>query len=203
MITTKPLPKHETLRAARLLAEAFMTDPVWQATGPHNRRHRKMVLIQFYLAEILIAYVRKGYVNGAYDGERLVGAIIAFTDGREGTPWWGWLPRFVPVACAGPVAGGKAVKIAFDLQKLQPDNDHAHFWQVCAAEGTRGVGVLLMRSVLDVVDSTRRPAYLEATAPHLVDLYALLGFAAQGSYVLPTGDVVTTMWRDSRAGAQV
>jgi predicted GNAT family N-acyltransferase len=60
----------------------------------------------------------------------------------------------------------------------------------------RGLGLDLLARSLDEVDALHMPAYLEASNPANVALYARYGFERHGSFTLPDGPEVVTMWRD-------
>jgi GNAT superfamily N-acetyltransferase len=65
-----------------------------------------------------------------------------------------------------------------------------------AAHRGHGYGLRLLAETLTVVDASGMPAYLEASNPANVALYARYGFEVWGSFVLPDdGPEVTTMWR--------
>lgn len=196
------LPLRQAWPAARLLADAFLADPVMTAVWPRARGHRLLVLRLFFVIEMLIAYGRKGLVYGGYEGDRLVGVVLAFLDGERGFPWWTWAPRVLPGLVAGPFSALRALRAYNDFSGLQPPQAHVHFWQIGAEEGTRGIGMMLMRTVLDRhVDNEGRSAYLEASAPLLAQLYGLVGFEPRELCQLPSGDVLTTMWRPAREAA--
>ena len=59
-----------------------------------------------------------------------------------------------------------------------------------------GVGLGLLAATLQEVDRAAMPAYLEASNPVNVDLYARYGFHVHGSFPLPDRSAeVITMWR--------
>lgn len=182
--------------AARLLTAAFLDDPVWRATGPRRLWHRRLVLVAFHFMELRLVRRRGGWVLGAFNSDYLAGVIAAYPRGEAPTPWWAWLPRAVPLLIAGPVPTVRAIQVANGLERIHPRHPHVHFWLVGADGDARGIGVLLMRTVLARAAELQRSSYLEATAPHLVTLYMLLGFEVVGSYRLRTGADVTTMWRE-------
>jgi hypothetical protein len=153
----------------------------------------------FHLAELVIAFLRRGYVYGGYVDGRLAGAVIAYDNGSK-FPLWAWLvraPASIPsLLLAGPRASALGVKILNDIEKIRPKEPYVHFWQVGADAATRGLGVSLLRKVLTAhVDPAHNNAYLEAAGPHLTELYGILGFVTREEYVLPSGEKLITMWR--------
>jgi len=198
-VQTRALSRGASLAAARVLAEAFVDDPVWRATGPRFRWHRRPVLILLYLAEVLIARLRSAILLGAYRGDRLDGVIIVFPDGERLFPWWAWVPRSVACLFAGPVAVARSLTVVSGLDRLHPKQPHAHFWLLGSRPGALGVGYVLMRAATDRTDQLGRSGYLEATSPEMAEVKQLLGWQVRDRYVLRTGEVVTTMWRDCPA----
>jgi len=68
------------------------------------------------------------------------------------------------------------------------------------AQQGHGYGLKLLEETLAVVDADAMPAYLEASNPVNVGLYARYGFEVFGSFTLPFGGPdVTTMWRPARS----
>ncbi len=64
----------------------------------------------------------------------------------------------------------------------------------------QGHGLQLLADTLSVVDEAGAAAYLEASNPVNVPLYARYGFEVFGSVALPDGAAeVTTMWRSGRS----
>lgn len=198
-IEIRPLPRSDIGRATNMLADAFIDDPLTLAVSPKGTAARRFTLKCFHLSELVIAFLRRGYVYGGYVDGRLCGAVIAYANGSK-FPFWAWLvraPASIPsLVLAGPRASALGVKILNDIEKIRPKEPYVHFWQVGAEAGTRGLGVSLLRKVLtDHVDPARRNAYLEAAGPHLTELYGLLGFVVQEEYELPSGEKLITMWR--------
>ena len=62
----------------------------------------------------------------------------------------------------------------------------------------RGLGVALVQDQLDEVDAAHLPAYLESTNDVNLARYGRLGFERRGTFGLPDGPTVTTMWRPAR-----
>ena len=60
-----------------------------------------------------------------------------------------------------------------------------------------GFGMRLLAEDLARIDATHEAAYLESTNPGNLKRYAAQGFAAIGTFDVPDGGVVTTMWRDA------
>ncbi|MET7476321.1 GNAT family N-acetyltransferase [Streptomyces sp. NPDC005648] len=59
----------------------------------------------------------------------------------------------------------------------------------------KGLGMALLAESLARIDELGAPAYLESTNPANLERYESVGFTAREEIVLPSGQVVTTMWR--------
>jgi hypothetical protein len=196
-VETRELGYGDIWPAARVLTEAFMEDPIWLVTGPQRRWHRRIVLSAFYVAELLIALRKSAIVLGAFRGNRLDGVIVVYPNGEQGFPWWTWPLRGAAFMLAGPVAALRSAKIASELEKMLPDEPHAHFWLLGCRAGSLGVGHVLHRAALKRVDQLNLPSYAEATGPDLAQLRELLGWSVRDKYVMRNGKHVTTLWRDA------
>jgi GNAT superfamily N-acetyltransferase len=62
----------------------------------------------------------------------------------------------------------------------------------------KGLGLQLLEDTLQLADDDGVAAYLESSNPANVPLYARYGFRPYGTFSLPHGPDVTTMWRDPR-----
>lgn len=61
----------------------------------------------------------------------------------------------------------------------------------------QGLGIRLLQSNLEVIDSEGAPAYLESSNPANDARYQRVGFEPIVTFELPAGQRVTGMWRDS------
>ncbi len=87
------------------------------------------------------------------------------------------------------------------MQEHHPDEPHWYLYYLGTEPGKRGAGIgaAVMRPVLDLCDSRRLPAYLEATSPRNRTLYQRHGFVELESLVLPDGGpTMYPMWREPR-----
>jgi hypothetical protein len=195
VVNVRALKAGEDRAATRVLATAFIDSPLWEATGPRSRAHRAVALRVFFAAELRVARRRNGWILGGFDGDRLVGVMVAFPRGEEPVPLSVWPPRIIPAIVSGPVASARALRISLALEEQQPRDAHVHCWLMGAEPDTRGVGALLLRTVIDRADGLGRPVYLEAASPERAELFALFGFEPTGTHVLRTGKAMVLMWR--------
>jgi hypothetical protein len=204
MFEMRDLPRGDDVAAGKLLGERFVEDPAWRWMGPRWERHRRFVSTVFHLGEVKMCRRRGGWMVGGYEDGRLVGVTIAFPKGEEPRPWQYWVTRTIAFILAGPLPGIRAAILGDRLDKSHPKEPHVHAWLVAAEPGAMGAGALLVREITERADAIDRRVYLEATAPHLVSLYSLLGFKTTDTLMLRNGDPIGLMWRDvgaSRAPA--
>lgn len=102
-------------------------------------------------------------------------------------------------ALAGPDAG--RVFRALELFEQAHPRDVPHFYLSLLGTDPQhrghGYGLGLLADNLRHVDEAHAPAYLEASNPVNVALYARYGFVVHGSFTLPDGGPeVFTMWRE-------
>lgn len=62
-----------------------------------------------------------------------------------------------------------------------------------------GMGMALLRENLARIDELGACAYLESTNPANNERYKSVGFSVHGSFIVPSGHVVTTMWRPAKS----
>jgi GNAT superfamily N-acetyltransferase len=62
----------------------------------------------------------------------------------------------------------------------------------------RGLGMALVADRLRALDNDGLPAHLESTNPANLERYSQVGFELSGSFELPGGPTVDTMWRPAR-----
>jgi hypothetical protein len=196
-LETRDLGWGDTWRAARLLAHAYRDGTIWAAAGTVAGWRKQAALTLLYLAELLICRWEKGFVLGAVRGERLDGVMISYTRGERPTPWWGWLLRSFSCVFAGPVAVARCVRISNDLERLKPTEPHVWYAVLGRRDDSPGVGYALLRAGQARAGALGLPGYLETSAgEEQVRINELLGWTLRDEYVLRTGAVVRTMWRD-------
>jgi GNAT superfamily N-acetyltransferase len=132
------------------------------------------------------------------------GAVAAVLAGAfEHDPVWG---DWAFAEMLEQVLGPRAALVAAGFGLLGAERPHGvphHYLSLLATDPGRrggGVGMRLLAGTLDAVDAAGLPAYLESTNPANVDRYRSVGFERYGSFELPEGPTVTTMWRPARTG---
>jgi len=196
-LETRDLGWRDSWPAARLLARAYQDGAIWEAAGRVPRWLKQVALTLLYLAELLICRWEKGFVLGAVRGDRLDGVLISYEHGERPTPWWGWVLRSFACLLAGPVVVARCVRISNDLDRLKPKEPHVWYAVLGRRDDSPGVGYVLLRAGQARADELGLPGYLETSAgPEQVQINEMLGWTTRDEYVLSTGKIVKTMWRD-------
>jgi GNAT superfamily N-acetyltransferase len=177
--------------AARTLAEAFATDPVWGWAFPD--RDRLEVWWRFWLSGAL----PQGWV-------RVVGHVDAVAvwippGGHECAPE----DESHVETLARALVGDRAPLVLETLDRFEANHPRAtpHYYLslLATADQARGhgLGMDLLAENLARIDMQRTAAYLESSNPANLGRYESLGFSTIGEFALPDEvAVVTTMWRD-------
>ncbi len=86
------------------------------------------------------------------------------------------------------------------LEDAHPSEPHYYLSLLGTHDAHRGkqIGMGLLTENLARIDALGAPAYLESCNPANNVRYARAGFVAKAEIVIPSGHVVTTMWRPAR-----
>jgi len=193
-----PIARGQTRAAARVLAAAFLDDPIAVAIGPRRRGHRRRIA-PLSFAGIVAASRRHGAgVTLARRDGRAVGVSIHFEPGQWPIGEGAVLHELAWALLAGPQPIRRG--IAFDrmVRAAHVAHEHAYLWFLGVdptAQGT-GVGRALLARFHDRAGAHRVPAYLETGTIDNVAWYASAGYEVLGELALP-GDG-GPVWRMER-----
>lgn len=185
---------------APVLAQAFLDDPVWVATGPSHRRHRALAnRASFWgIAQASRrhgARIRIAHAPGAR--RPVLGATIAFEPGTWPIPDSAavWELGWALVAGPGPLRRGLRDDRA--MRAAHVEHPHVYLWfiGVDPASHGRGVGRALMAELHEDSDRLGLPTYLETGTDDNVGFYRALGYEPRGEIHLPSGP---RMWKLER-----
>ena len=179
-----------------MLVRAFADDPVanFMFAGDARRRHG---LHAFFTSQLRHEYLPHGHVYTTADG--------------DGAALWGppdvarnGLKELLHLLPAAPFLvsahAHRALGLLFEVDGLRPKEPH---WYL-ATLGTepsrqgQGVGSALLGSVLDRVDESGRPAYLESSKARNVPFYARFGFEVVEELAKADTPTIWRMWREPR-----
>jgi GNAT superfamily N-acetyltransferase len=101
---------------------------------------------------------------------------------------------------AGPEAAASAREIEARLEAAHPTGSFFHLTILAthASHRGKGLGMALLADTLTRIDALGAPAYLESTNPVNNQRYRNAGFEPRAEITMPSGHIVTTMWRPAR-----
>jgi GNAT superfamily N-acetyltransferase len=176
--------------AARIITDALLDDPGWQAVGPDNRDRRRRVLLGYHRAVVDVTHRYGGPIYGVFRDDQLAAVAVTFAPGRYPPPVHTIL-RYVPSFLrAGPATIVRGLRASAVQDKGHPREPHHFVWQLAVDPPHQrgGLGRALLQRVADTTDV---PMYLDTANPANVPYYASFGFEELGRAALPRG---ATMW---------
>ena len=196
-MTNRRCDANDVPAVAGTMAGAFFSDPLWSWAFPDPSR--RLAQHEAFWALLLNGSIDHGWV---WTTERYEAAAL-------------WIPPELP-ELTEPYAsrlepllddllgeGAELVVEVFECLEAAHPRAEPHYY--LSLLGThpdhrgRGLGMDLLRANLDLIDTERRPAYLESTNPANVDRYRSVGFEPIGELqVSDDGPPVMCMWRTAR-----
>lgn len=180
---------------ARTLALAFENDPLWSWALPGAGRVERLErLWRLYIDNALrypwtfttenyeatCAWIPPGGTELSPEGEAELEPLVSELTGGE----------------PGPVL---AVCEAFDgAHPPSPPHYYLTLLGTHPQSRGRGLGMAMIREVLERIDAEHMPAYLESSLPANDRRYASVGFVRTGEVSAPGSPPATTMWRAAR-----
>jgi GNAT superfamily N-acetyltransferase len=195
-----PHPRERTA-VARVLAAAFLDDPVWARIGPRSRSHRAFAnRVAFW--GIVHGSARHGArirVAREAGSGRIAGATIAFADSVWPMPDGAAVWELPWLLAAGPLPTWRGMADDRALRAAHVRYPHTYLWFIGVepAQHGRGVGRALMADLHEWAPP-ELPLFLETGTRDNVAFYASLGYRETGELHLPSGSV---MWKMERPGS--
>ena len=185
----------DVLDLARVLAHAFMDDPVARWACPSDRR-RARVNERFFIARTRQLLGQDQIYTTA---ELTGGALWALPDR------WRTTARdalaLAPLAPSWGVRLPRVLRGMSRIERAHPQSPpHLHL-AVLGTDPSRqgeGIGSALLGPGLELCDRDGLPAYLESSKERNIAFYARHGFRVTGELRLPEGPPVWPMWREPR-----
>jgi GNAT superfamily N-acetyltransferase len=187
---------------ADVIADAFLDDPGWTATGPRGRRALRTYIHRTCLGAIRVADRWGGPSWCMTDGGRPVAVLTGFAPGLWPPPQIRALARLAPgPVLAGPATLSRSLRAERVFQQHHPAHDHflVLLLAVSPAHQRRGLGGQLLRAAFARADAADVPAYLWTANPANVPYYRSHGFEVFAEAPIP-GDV--TNWFMERRPAE-
>ncbi|MEO6629464.1 MAG: GNAT family N-acetyltransferase [Aquihabitans sp.] len=197
MSTIRPATASDIPAVGRILASAFLGDPLMEWLVPRSDRFEERAA-PWFAADAAAKLTGHGEVHVDCD---MRGAAIWSSPDH----WKGTLREAVQVLPSSVrLFGTKLPRGIRTLMAMERDHpkDPPHWY--LAVIGThrdhqgKGVGGALLTAVLDRCDEQGLPAYLESSKQVNVAFYARYGFEVTKEHVTPGGPPMWLMWREPR-----
>ncbi|MFI1235573.1 hypothetical protein [Nocardia salmonicida] len=162
-------------QCARVLADAFTDDAIWNELRPRSTRRAGSALYLFFWGEVAICARSGGYLQATFDADgEVTGALIAYERTGPRFPWWVWLFRIPAILVLGPGRTVKMARMLGNLEDTHPVGPHIYFWYV----GSRvlGGGAALFKRVMKVARAKNLPCYGEAKGVGVAEMCEILGW---------------------------
>jgi ribosomal protein S18 acetylase RimI-like enzyme len=185
--------------ASQVLARAFDDDPVFRYLYPASRRRRWSC--RSFLGAVARDGVPFGEVWVATDAGRVIGAAGWLPDGAYPPSRWRAVRQLVASwpALLTLHTFRDGLRYLTETEKLHP-KEPSWYLAVIGIDPERqgeGLGGKLLDVVLDRLDATHVPAYLETSTEGNVAWYRHHGFEVQHEIrPAPNGPPIWTMWRE-------
>ncbi len=182
---------------AAMLVQSFADDPVANFMFAGSRR-RRAGLHAFFTSQLRRQYLPHGhvYTNEAKDAAALWGPPDLVRNGVKE------LVQLLPVA---PFLASRrthrALQLLFEVDGLHPKEPHWYLATLGTAPSQQGKGrgSALMTSIIERIDQSGAPAYLESSKERNVPFYARFGFEVIDELRSKAGSPpIWRMWRDPR-----
>jgi GNAT superfamily N-acetyltransferase len=201
MPTIVTLRRDQLRDASRVLARAFDDDPIFRYLHPTPRRRRWSC--RSFLRAIVRDALPYGEVWAATDDGTVVGTAGWLPEGAYPPSRWraARLLTATSSSLLTPRTLRDGVRFLTETEKLHPKEPHWYL-AVIGVEPDRqgeGLGGKLLAAVLDRLDTSHVPAYLETSTAANVAWYRHHGFDTQHQiHPAPAGPPVWTMWREPK-----
>ncbi len=188
-------------RLADMLVRAFDDDPVASFMFAGDRRRRRG-LHAFFTSQLRHQYLPHGHVYT--------------TDDMQGAALWG--PPDVPrnglrelfdLLPAAPYLVSththRAFQLLFQTDGLRPKEPHWYLGTIGTEPSRQGTGIgsTLMQSMMQRIDESGYPAYLESSKDRNVPFYLRYGFeVVEELHSVPGSPPIWRMWREPRVPEQ-
>jgi GNAT superfamily N-acetyltransferase len=180
-----------------MLVQAFDDDPVANFMFAGTRR-RQLGLHSFFTSQLRRQYLPHGHV---YVTEDLSGAALWGPPDRERHA----VAELLQLLPTAPFLTSphtiSALRLMFKVESLHPTDRHWYLFTLGTAPERqgKGVGSVLLRTVLAHVDEEGDPAFLESSKERNISLYARFGFEVIDQVIPKWGSPpVWRMWREPR-----
>jgi len=176
-----------------IFTSAFFEDPLWGPVFPDVTRRAEQA--NAFWRQFVTSALRYPWTFVTEGGQSaatwLPPGSDEFTDDFENS-----FEEFL-VDIADRKSADNILAILKLFEESRPSEPHYYLSLLGTHENGRGhgSGMALLRENLSRIDILGEPAYLESTNPKNNERYMSVGFRLHGSFTIPSGHIVTTMWR--------
>ena len=177
-------------------ATAFFHDPVWGPVFPDESRRAEQSAVMWRVYAAAALRYPWTFVTPGVEAA----AIWIPPDGEELTAAEEHRLHELMEETAGPEAAASAREIEARFAAAHPAGSFFHLTILATHAGHRGkgLGMALLAETLTRIDALGAAAYLESTNPVNNERYRNAGFEPRAEITMPSGRIVTTMWRPAR-----
>ena len=177
-------------------ATAFFHDPVWGPVFPDESRRAEQSAVMWRVYAAAALRYPWTFVTPGVEAA----AIWIPPGGEELTAAEEHRLHELMEETAGPEAAASAREIEARFAAAHPAGSFFHLTILATHAGHRGkgLGMALLAETLTRIDALGAAAYLESTNPVNNERYQNAGFEPRAEITMPSGRVVTTMWRPAR-----
>ena len=180
---------------ARVLARAFLDDPVarWSCPGERRRKRANQRFFAFRLGQLIDQ-------EQVYTTLDAAGAAVWALPDR----WRMTAREALGLAPLAPAMGWRLPRVLRGLvqvERAHPETPPHFHLAVLGTDPPRqgeGIGSALLAPVLELCDRDHVPAYLESSKEQNIAFYSRHGFRVTDELRLPKGPPVWPMWRTPR-----
>ncbi len=190
---------------ARMLAGAFIDDPVWTAVGPRRRPHRGLTNRLSFWAIVRAcerhdARIRAARLPDEAPDQRPLGATIALDPGRWPLPDSSLAWELPWALVAGPLPVRRGLALDHSMRRGHITRPHVYLWCIGVDPERHGTGVggALMEELHEHSDELGVATYLEASSGSNVGFYEALGYRVLGELSGRNGALLWRMERQPR-----
>lgn len=167
------IPRSHRKEAARVLADSFTLDPVWQDLKPRRAKRAASALYWIFRCELAVAAATGGHIQAVYDSTgAMSAAAVAYTRNRPGFPLWTVLLRIPAMILLGFTRTVESARMAFAAEAHQPRDPHIYAYY--AGSRTIGGGAALMKRLMRAAAATQLPVYGEAKSEDMLEVLRIL-----------------------------
>lgn len=189
-----PTKKH-VQKLAKMLANAFMDNPIYRVMIPSNIKRKARLHVLF---EFMTTYTLKYGILIA-SSEALEGVLLALDWDKGGISAWrmlrcGALRIFFSLGIDFIRRQNIVSNVLEEMHVAFAPGTHTYLWNIAVdpVHQGKGFGGTLIRYLLSNLSDQHRPCYLETAKPENVELYKHLGFRIAGTREIDSLGITAT-----------